>query len=123
MAVTGQVAVYSNEQMESTINSYIASGFIVANRTPISATMMKKKEFSIVWAVVGFFLCVLPLFVYLIVYATQTDQVIVLTLMNGASPNPQFLQQPAGQIRYSPDGNYYWDGQAWQPVNYPDTSN
>ena len=40
--------------MESMINGYIAHGFIVANRTPTSVTLSKRKEFSVLWAVIGF---------------------------------------------------------------------
>lgn len=106
-------------EMEGIITSYIAQGFVIANRSPVSVTLMKRKEFSVLWTVIGFLLCILPLLIYLIVYASQSDQMIVINLVNGQQPMgqtgvPQLLA-PATAPR-SPDGNYWWDGQAWQPV-------
>ena len=72
-----RVTVASVADMEQAITSYIAQGFIVANKSSTGATLQKKKEFKIVWAVVGFFLCFLPLIIYLILYATQPDVEIV----------------------------------------------
>jgi hypothetical protein len=70
--------------MESAILSYLAKGFVVANKTPTSATLQKKKEFSILWAVIGFVLCVLPLLVYLIVYAMKEDvEIVEVTVAGG----------------------------------------
>ena len=65
------VPVTSVDELESAIMSYIAQGFTLQNRTPAAVTMFKKKEFNILWAVIGFFLCILPLLIYCIVYATQ----------------------------------------------------
>ncbi len=59
------------------MTSYFAQGFVVANKTANSVTLQKRKEFKVLWAVVGFFLCVLPLIVYVIVYATQADVELV----------------------------------------------
>ena len=63
--------------MEQAITSYIAQGFTIANKGPDSATLQKRKEFKIVWAVIGFLLCLLPLLIYLIIYATQPEIQIV----------------------------------------------
>ena len=72
-----KVYVSSPQELDSTITGYLAQGYTVANRSSDSATMQKKKEFSVLWAVVGFLVCVLPLLIYLIVYATQPDVSIV----------------------------------------------
>lgn len=72
-----RVTVPTVEAMEAAITSYIAQGFVVVNKTPKSATLQKKKEFKILWAVIGFILCLLPLLIYLIVYATQPDVEVV----------------------------------------------
>ena len=64
-------------EMEQSITSYIAQGFIVVNKTTMSATLQKKKEFKALWAIIGFLLCIVPLLVYLIVYATQPDVEVV----------------------------------------------
>jgi hypothetical protein len=77
------VHVRSTQDMETTILSYLAKGFVVANKTPTSATLQKKKEFSILWAVVGLVLCLLPLLIYLIIYAMQPDvEIVEITVVN-----------------------------------------
>jgi len=113
------VRVYSDHEMETAIAAYIAQGFVVSNRTPVGATMFKKKEFQIVWAVVGFFLCLLPLLVYLIVYASQSDQMVQIALAPGGP-----LTLPSSPITQlvgtrSDDGHWWWDGKAWQPMVQP----
>jgi hypothetical protein len=92
-------------QLESSVSSYIAQGYVVANRTPNSATMLKRKEFSVLWAVVGFFLCLLPFLIYCIVYATQQDQMVEIFV-----GGPALTAGPT----MSPDGRWWWDGSAWQ---------
>jgi hypothetical protein len=77
MAAIRRVQVTTQEEMESTITSYLARGFLIANRTPTSVTMQKTKEFNVLWAVIGFLLCILPLLIYLIYYATRPAVEIV----------------------------------------------
>jgi len=72
-----RVGVPSAEAIEQAITGYAAQGFVVVSKTTTSATLQRAKEFKIVWAVIGFFLCVLPFFIYLIVYATQPDYEII----------------------------------------------
>ncbi|HXA28328.1 MAG TPA: hypothetical protein VN193_06230 [Candidatus Angelobacter sp.] len=105
-ALVNQVSVFNEAQMESTVNSYIAQGYAVANRTLQSVTMIKRKEFNVVWAIVGFFLCLLPLLIYSIVYATQSDMMVEIRVVNA-------LPQLAG-IQMSPDARWWWDGSRWQ---------
>ena len=123
----------TQQDIETMISSYIAQGFVVANRTPTSVTLTKRKEFSILWAVIGFFFCLLPLLIYLIVYAAESDQMVVISLagtqpgyggaVSGQLPAPQaaygYGGAPSGQLnpQRSPDGNYWWDGQTWRPVS------
>ena len=52
-SAVANVPVYSEAQLEQTITSYIAQGYALSNRTPTSATMFKRKEFSILWLVIG----------------------------------------------------------------------
>ncbi|HEV2755888.1 MAG TPA: hypothetical protein VG318_08950 [Actinomycetota bacterium] len=88
MAATVQtIRVQTNEQMENAIRSYIVQGYVIANQTESATTMIKRKEFSVLWAVIGFVLCILPLLVYLIVYATQSDSVVEIVIAGGASPS------------------------------------
>ncbi len=128
---TTMLQVQTPIELESMSTGYIAQGYIIASRTPTSITLIKRKEFSVLWLVIGFILCVLPLLIYLIVYAADSDKMIVINLgppgqgqpasgaygMMGATgySQPQLAGPPAGAPR-SPDGNYWWDGQTWQPV-------
>lgn len=107
-----QVNVASQEELESTIMSYIAQGFSVSSRTADSATLFKKKEFSILWAVVGLFLCLLPLLVYCIVYATQNDQMIVIRVTSTVSTAPGL--GAASTVTWSDDRQWWWDGSRWR---------
>lgn len=77
LASISKVRVASKEQLESAITPYLAQGFVVANRTERSVTLQKRKEFSALWAVIGFVLCMLPLLIYLIYYASQPAVQIV----------------------------------------------
>lgn len=107
MAVTAtQVQVPDRGAMDSAITSYIAQGFTVQNRGEDFAVLFKKKEFSVLWAVVGLVLCLLPLLVYLIVYATQKDQLVEIRV---AASQPQ--------IHWSEDREQWWDGEAWHHVS------
>ena len=76
MAVS-KVQVPTTEEMESATLTYLAKGFVVANKTRTSVTLQKKKEFSTLWAVIGFLLCLLPLLIYLVVYSSKPDVEIV----------------------------------------------
>jgi hypothetical protein len=111
-ALVHQVSVFSEAQLESTIGSYIAQGYAVANRTPRSVTMLKRKEFNVVWAIVGFFLCLIPLLIYAIVYSTQSDQMVEIRIIDAAA---LALPSPAS-VQTSADGRWWWDGAAWQDI-------
>lgn len=123
---TASMALQVNtpQEMESMIQGYIAQGFNIANRTPTGVTLIKRKEFSILWLVIGLILCVVPLLIYLIIYASQSDQMVTITLA-GAQPatgyGTQAIASPAVAAsnpgyQLSPDGQYFWDGQQWRPV-------
>lgn len=60
MAIS-KVSVSSVQEMESAITSYLTVGFVVSDRTLITVTLQKKKEFIFFWVIVGFSLCILPL--------------------------------------------------------------
>jgi hypothetical protein len=105
-----QIDVASEQQLESTIASYIAQGYVVSNRSAGSVTLFKKKEFNILWAVIGFFLCLLPLIVYCIVYATQSDQMIIVNLRTGSDAG----ELAAGELTWSEDREWWWDGRQWR---------
>jgi hypothetical protein len=72
-----RVQVHDKAALDAAATAYIAKGFIVANRGDDFVTLQKKKQFSMLWAVVGLVLCVLPLLIYLIVYVGQSDVKVV----------------------------------------------
>ncbi len=74
------VEVDNAADLENAVRSWIVQGFELANKSATSATMVKRKEFSTLWAVIGFLVCVLPLLVYIIVYAASSDQVVEIRL-------------------------------------------
>ncbi len=107
MAVTAtQVQVPDRGALDSAITSYIAQGFTVQNRGEDFAILFRKKEFSVLWAVVGLVLCLLPLLVYLIVYATQKDELVEIRIA---------VAQP--QVHWNEDREQWWDGEAWHRVS------
>ena len=114
MAHSREVWVHDPAHLTSVIDGYVMQGFAVATRDPASVTMVKRKQFNVVWAVIGFFLCLLPLLIYLIVYASEQDQVVFIRV--AAAPA---LPASGTSPPLSPDGNYWWDGAAWRPVERP----
>jgi hypothetical protein len=102
--------------MEQSITSFIAQGYVLSNRTPSSATLFKKKEFSILWLVIGLLLCLVPLIIYLIIYASESDKMVQIYLADPATA-PALVQPPSSQL--SPDGRWRWDGFHWVPVPPP----
>ena len=91
----------------SVIDGLVVQGFSVASREPSSVTMVKRKQFSALWAVIGFVLCVLPLLIYLIVYACEQDQIVFIRV---AHAPPLTAAVPP----LTPDRKFWWDGSAWQ---------
>lgn len=77
MAGSQVVQVPTAKDMESTIAQYLIQGFVVANKTATSAMLQRRKEFKVMWAVIGFLLCVLPLLIYLISYSTKPDVEVI----------------------------------------------
>lgn len=68
-----RVRVDSSQSLESAVMSYIARGFVVIERAPTFVLLHRRKRFQIVWAVIGLFLCIVPLIVYLLFYAFSPD--------------------------------------------------
>jgi len=103
-----QVQVGSRQEFDNTIMSYIAQGFVIQQQSEGSATLFKKKEFNVIWAIVGFFLCLLPLLVYCIVYATQSDEMVTVTIAANRGP------ATGGELTWSEDRQWWWDGEKWR---------
>ncbi|HXB64784.1 MAG TPA: hypothetical protein VNV42_07920 [Solirubrobacteraceae bacterium] len=108
-----QINVASKEELESATMSYIAQGFSVTKSSPESVTLFKKKEFNVIWAVIGFFLCLLPLLVYCIVYATQDDQMVVIRIASISTSATPGLGAASG-VTWSEDRQWWWDGSRWR---------
>ena len=121
-AKVASVNVATPEQMQHAIMSYVAQGFVVSTQTADTTTLFKKKEFNILWAVIGFFLCLIPLLIYCIVYATQSDEMIVIRIdpsaaMSMAPGTVPGLSQPSNTdvelLTWSEDRKYWWTGTTW----------
>ena len=72
------VTVPNQNDLETAINSYVAQGYTVSNKTASTAVLIKKKHFSIGIGIVGFLLCVIGLIVYAVVYSMQKDKVVTI---------------------------------------------
>jgi hypothetical protein len=114
-----RITVNGPDQMQVQITHLMAQGFLIANQSNHSVTMIKRKEFSILWLVIGLLLCVIPLFIYLIIYALESDQIVEIAMV-GSSGQPyptadsSALPTAAGAVQLSPDGQAWWDGTQWQ---------
>ena len=106
MSAFGREVRVQSAHLTQTIDGLVMQGYVIASREPASVTMVKRKQFNVVWAVVGFFLCLFPLLVYLVVYATQSDEVVFVRVVDAVQPQP--VPAPL-----SPDGRYWWDGAQW----------
>jgi hypothetical protein len=118
MAFPTTLPVITREEMQSTMTAYIAQGYTVMMQTETSIIMVKKKELNMVWMIVGFFLCVIPMVYELIRYSRDEDKVIEIKLQplgGTASPAIPSETEP-GRPVLSDDGKSYWDGAKWQPI-------
>lgn len=80
MAKSKMVYVADLNELENKIPNYISAGYIVANRNTDSVIMLKQKKFSILMAVIGFFLAVLPLIIYIVIYMCQSDKMVEIRI-------------------------------------------
>lgn len=80
MAKNEIINVADQQALDSAVTIYVSKGFIVANRTADSVVMFKKKEFSILMAIIGFVLAVIPLMIYIIIYMCQSDKMVELRI-------------------------------------------
>lgn len=123
-----QIAVPDQSSLEQAVTSYVAQGFIVQQQTPEFTVLHKSKEFKVLWAVVGFLVCLLPFLVYLVMYANESDKTVEIRIDPSAphSPQPAIAEQTqqhaavanqhpgADSLQWSPDGHYWWDGERWR---------
>jgi hypothetical protein len=131
-AAVRRVTVTEPEQMQAQIMQLVAEGYTVANQSNRSVTLVKRKQFSIPLMLLGLLLCVLPLLIYLVVYALQRDQIIEIHLVEDAAPQPYRASEhlaaqgrPSASVepvlQLSPDRQSWWDGTAWRSTanSYP----
>lgn len=85
MAKSQMIYVSSITELESRIPGYISQGYTVANRSTDSVILVKKKSFSMLMAVIGFFLAVLPLLVYIVIYMLQSDKMVEIRVSQAQS--------------------------------------
>jgi hypothetical protein len=131
---TRHIEVNEPEQMQLEITRLVSDGFTVASQNDRSVTLVKRKQFSIPILIIGFFLCVIPLIIYLIMYAMQKDQIVEIRLIDRPESKPYrasdhiALEGEAARvpinapvIQVSPDGQQWWDGSRWNDTvsNYP----
>lgn len=114
--IVRQFTVEDEAQLQSAVMREITNGYAVADRTATSVTLIKKKQLSMFWMIVGLFVFVLPLFIYLIVYSAQSDQIIELRVVPRAVPEPAVETQRGPVIQMSPEGTEWWDGDEWRDV-------
>src|SRR5712691_451182 len=97
LAREGEVTMASNvryidvtepEQMQMEITRLVSAGFTVANQNNRSVTLVKRKQFNIPILIIGFLLCVIPLLVYLVIYAFQSDQIVEIRLIEKPETKP-----------------------------------
>jgi hypothetical protein len=126
-----EIHVRTAQELENSILSYIAQGYAVSNRTDETVTLFKKKEFNVLWAIIGFFLCAIPLLIYAIMYSQESDQMIVIRIgqapaiswtddrkwwsSDGANWHDAATEIPPGATR-SDDQQFWWDGTVWCPM-------
>lgn len=134
MANIRYIDVTEPEQMQMEITRLVSAGFTVANQNNRSVTLVKRKQFSIPILIIGFLLCVIPLLIYLVVYAMQKDEIVEIRLIDKPAATPYRASdhvpvdgentvsvEGAPVIQVSPDGSEWWDGTEWQPTatSYP----
>src|SRR5947208_3821277 len=105
------ITVTDSVQMELAITSYIQQGYNLASRTDRSATMVKRKQFSILWLARGVSTLTVVLWIYIGVYLLQGDRMVMIVLQPYAAQ-----EAVAAPGLVSSDGLWQWDGASWQPL-------
>jgi hypothetical protein len=80
MALPTILSVTTREEMQNTMTAYVAQGYTVMSHTETSIVMVKKKELNMVWMIVGFFICLIPMIIELVRYSKDEDKVIEIRL-------------------------------------------
>jgi hypothetical protein len=104
--------VHDAEQLRWAITSLVADGYHIANQTEVETTLFKRKEFSTLWLIVGLLLCVVPLLIYLLIYALEKDSMVIIQLRPRPVPGQSPMPRPE-DLAWTPDRSHWWDGERW----------
>jgi hypothetical protein len=118
----------SDDELRYIVQTYTASGFVVASHDQTTVVLHRNKKFNVGLAIVGFLVCVIGLLVYAIVFACQKDESVIIHLAaRRVSPNGlcwwdgyRWLPVTSASLPpgspVSPDGQHWWDGSQWRPI-------
>lgn len=84
------VEVTSAQQMHSVVQSYIVRGYAMVAQAPGSVTLVRRKRFSVVMLLIGFFLFVLPMFLYVLYYLLMKDHYVEVRLVETYAAPPSY---------------------------------
>lgn len=84
------IEVNSAQQMHSVVQSYIVRGYAMVAQEPGSVTLVKRKQFSVVMLLIGAFLFVLPMFLYLLYYMLKKDHYVEVRLIETYAAPPSY---------------------------------
>ena len=74
--------------LEQAINSYIAQGYALGNKTGYEAILTKKKTFNWVIGALGLLFCVIGFVIYLGIYMAQKDETVRIVVGGKAANTP-----------------------------------
>lgn len=66
------------KDLDAQISYMIQYGYVVQHKTDTTVTLVRKKQFSFILAILGLFLFLVGLFIYLLFYLAKSDDVIYL---------------------------------------------
>jgi len=137
------IAVSSQAEMATAITSYTAQGYILMSQQATETVLKRPKRLNILPLLIGFFLCLLPGLIYLIVYAVQKEPIVIISVSSlaqgqvGAGLTDEFQLSADGawwwdanqwisiavrlppNAQLSEDKAFWWDGRSWRSLNVP----
>ncbi len=73
--------------LEKQISILSQRGYRVTSRTDTTATLVKPKEFSFIWALLWFLVFGIGILIYIFYYMSKKDHVIYLNIDENYNPN------------------------------------
>jgi len=72
------------DPLQAHVDWYVREqGFVVVSQTETSVQLIKKKQFSLVWALLWFLVLLVGLLIYLFYYIAKSDKSIYLSVVDG----------------------------------------